>query len=379
MGAQFFVGGLTMGIKTFLWLTCLVSASIAASRPRHSRTPWDSLMQRLRREVVDLHSGEFCVDVSTFGEVSFEPTPREKCDTTFEKQCETKSEQVCDEVTEISCEIVPYTECEMSMEETPYKSFETITKQFPKKVCKEGMDVVQHTKMMPECRNVTKQNCITKWETDENGNQVWAGNEACEPVTWRECKLVPRQVDFKVPKISCEDGEEVPYQDMQDAEKTQMTTKMTCEVKHTANCKPVTSTKCQSITCTECAEIPQETCETVQMQVPKQEKEHKKKCLLPDNGSGLPLPRGNTPNAALSNLDASVAAVKAQSLDEEVAEESQKVYAKPLPLNPQQQPQQSQYKPRSGRRFQQPQNQQRFAQQQQQRFSQQQQHNGQFV
>ena len=100
--------------------------------------------------------------------------------------------------------------------------------------------------------------------------QVWAGNEACEPVTWRECKLVPRQVDFKVPKITCEDGEDVPYQDMQDAEKTQMTTKMTCEVKHTSNYKPVTSTKCQSITYTECAEIPQETCETVQMQVPKQ-------------------------------------------------------------------------------------------------------------
>ena len=80
--------------------------------------------------------------------------------------------QVCDEVTEITCEIVPYTDCEMSMEETPYKSFETITKQFQKKTCKEGMDVVQHTKMMPECRNVTKQNCITKWETDENGNQA---------------------------------------------------------------------------------------------------------------------------------------------------------------------------------------------------------------
>ena len=80
--------------QPFFQLACLVSASIAASRPRHSRTPWDSLMQRLRREVVDLHSGEFCVDVSTFGEVQFEPTDREKCDTTFEKQCETKNEQV---------------------------------------------------------------------------------------------------------------------------------------------------------------------------------------------------------------------------------------------------------------------------------------------
>ena len=72
----------------------------------------------------------------------------------------------------MQCEIVPYTECQMEMEVTPYKSYEMVPQIFKKKVCKEGMDVVQHTKMMPECRNVTKQNCITKWETDENGNQA---------------------------------------------------------------------------------------------------------------------------------------------------------------------------------------------------------------
>ena len=60
--------------------------------------------------------------------------------------------------------------------------------------------------------------------------QIWAGNEACEPVTWRECKLVPRQVDFKVPKVECTDGEEIPYTELVDVEKIQMTTSMTCEV-----------------------------------------------------------------------------------------------------------------------------------------------------
>ena len=34
-------------------------------------------------------------------------------------------------------------------------------------------------------------------------NQVWAGNEACEPVTWQECKLVPKTVSFIVPEITC--------------------------------------------------------------------------------------------------------------------------------------------------------------------------------
>ncbi len=33
--------------------------------------------------------------------------------------------------------------------------------------------------------------------------KVWAGNEACEPVTWQECKLVPKTVSFIVPEITC--------------------------------------------------------------------------------------------------------------------------------------------------------------------------------
>ena len=41
---------------------------------------------------------------------------------------------------------------------------------------------------------------------------------------------MPRQVDFKVPKVECTDGEEIPYTELIDVEKIQMTTKMTCEV-----------------------------------------------------------------------------------------------------------------------------------------------------
>merc|ERR1739844_513920 len=370
------------GIKTFLWFTCLISASMAVTRP--VRTPWASLMQRLRREVVDLHSGEFCVDVSTYGLVEFEPTPREKCDSTFNKVCETKNEQVCDEVTEIQCEIVPYTECQMTMDPTPYKSFDMVTKTFNKRVCKEGMDVVQHTKMMPECRNVTKQNCITKWETDKDGNQVWAGNEACEPVTWRECKLVPRQVDFKVPKIDCNGAEEIPYQDMEEVELEQMVTKMVCEVKHVTACNPVVSTKCANINYQECAELPEETSEEIEMQLPRQEKEHKKKCLLPDDGPGAPPPGARAAPDALNSVSDSAAEAQ------EVPAESQTSYAQPLPVDQQQQAQLGQYQPRQGRRQQKkqqqrqqqqhrrPKQQQQFAkQQQQQRFFQQQ--NGQFV
>ena len=36
----------------------------------------------------------------------------------------------------------------------------------------QGRKMIPHVKMLPECRNVTKQNCVTLWETDDNGQQV---------------------------------------------------------------------------------------------------------------------------------------------------------------------------------------------------------------
>ena len=37
----------------------------------------------------------------------------------------------------------------------------------------------------------------------------------------------------------------------------------------------------------ECTEEPQEKCEEVEMSVPKQEKQNRKKCLLPDEGANV--------------------------------------------------------------------------------------------
>ena len=96
-----------------------------------------------------------------------------------------------------------------------------------------------------------------------------------------------------------------------------MITKMTCEVKNTTDCKPVVSTKCGTVQYQECTEEPQETCEEVEMRIPKQEKELKRKCLLPDDGAQvalpLPTPRGSKA-LGRENLGAIVAAAKAQAL-----------------------------------------------------------------
>ena len=80
--------------------------------------------------------------------------------------------QVCGEVTEIECDVVPYTICRMDMEATKYRSSQDVPKVYTKKVCTEGVTTVEHEKMMPNCKNITKLNCVTLWKTDEDGKQV---------------------------------------------------------------------------------------------------------------------------------------------------------------------------------------------------------------
>ena len=117
--------------------------------------------------------------------------------------------------------MVPYKECKMGLEPMEYTEKKLAPKLFVEKSCYEGRKNVPHKKLFPECRNVTKQNCVTLWETDENGEQVgkylntftkifyaqnfaqiWSGTEQCEPVTWQECELKEKDVQFVVPEVT---------------------------------------------------------------------------------------------------------------------------------------------------------------------------------
>ena len=60
----------------------------------------------------------------------------------------------------------------MKMEWTPYITCEDYPETYNVWDCIHGHGNQTHVKMMPQCKNVTKQNCVTKWETDANGEQV---------------------------------------------------------------------------------------------------------------------------------------------------------------------------------------------------------------
>ena len=49
--------------------------------------------------------------------------------------------------------------------------------------------------------------------------QVWAGTDACEPVTWQECKLVPKEVKFIVPEMNCLEKQELWYHEPEKVER----------------------------------------------------------------------------------------------------------------------------------------------------------------
>merc|ERR1719220_1770929 len=241
-------------------------------------------------EPVDLHNKEFCVDVSTYQPVVWVEREAEECETVFVKQCSDRSENVCQDVTETKCEVVPYKECKSGQEPQQFTETKLTAKKFIEQGCTQGKKTIPHTKLLPECRNVTKQNCVTLWETDANGKQVWAGTDACEPVTWQECKLVPKTVSFIVPEIKCEDGQSIWYHEPAPKTDTRMTNTFDCVVKKTTNCRTEVRPDCKQIKYQTCREVPVTNCKSKQIHAPTQEKLHRKKCLLPDEQEAAPAP-----------------------------------------------------------------------------------------
>ena len=61
--------------------------------------------------------------------------------------------------------------------------------------------------------------------------QIWAGTDTCEPVTWQECKLVPKDVQFIVPDVTCSNKQELWYHEPEPSQGNKMTNTFTCEVR----------------------------------------------------------------------------------------------------------------------------------------------------
>ena len=82
--------------------------------------------------------------------------------------------------------------------------------------------------------------------------QIWAGTDQCEPVTWQECELIEKDVQFIVPDVTCSNKQELWYHEPEPAQATKMTKTFSCEVKKSSHCTTQTRPDCKQITFNQC-------------------------------------------------------------------------------------------------------------------------------
>ena len=82
--------------------------------------------------------------------------------------------------------------------------------------------------------------------------QIWAGTDQCEPVSWQECELIEKDVQFIVPDVSCSNKQELWYHVPEPTKSTRMAKTFSCEVKKSSHCTTQTRPDCKQITYNEC-------------------------------------------------------------------------------------------------------------------------------
>merc|ERR1712112_338627 len=222
---------------------------------------------------------DYCTDVSYFDAVQYTTTTRQCCETVLKQVCTGKSENVCKDVLDLKCEVTAWADCKSTTTSNPGKKCSVEFKDYELKDCKEVKTSTLHSKQVPDCKKVTKNNCVTDWEVDSNGNKVWTGTETCTPVTWEECEIVEKQVEFPSVETECNTVANIKWADF--VEKTKDTIRMetTCEMKSAVDCKQAKVEKCALVSWKECKMEPVEECKASSVHEPSQEKIHQKKCL----------------------------------------------------------------------------------------------------
>merc|ERR1739838_513219 len=153
-----------------------------------------------------------------------------------------------------------------------------------------------YTTQTAECKDVTKHNCVTKWEV-VNGQKVWTENEDCEEIVVPHCELVDVEKKFNKTESVCIKDDLVPYMDCEPTNKIQKTSRMTCTPKSTVECNPTTKNLCTTVKWTESKQEKDEKCWFDKIYKPTQEVHHKKECICPDPTKSCHPPTNLTKNS----------------------------------------------------------------------------------
>ena len=227
------------------------------------------------------HPEDECVDVSYYSQVEYNTTTEKICSYRVERSCQPKSQKVCVNLPSTECTMEAGYTCDTQKREETVRCDETQTNTFtPKKCVPNGFKTLIEIKQVPECKNVTKQVCDSKWEITAEGQKVFASNENCRDKTWEQCELVDKVIEEHVPSLACDDDAVLTYLTPLVKEELTTLTGTTCSATGGAVCGVSTANACTEVEWTECEEWVKRECEEVSVKIPFQEFEHLLRCKV---------------------------------------------------------------------------------------------------
>ena len=223
-----------------------------------------------------------CVDISRYSDVLYNTTIVDICSYSVERHCTKVTKPACTPVPTTTCEVKAYPDCANTPTTKVYHNDRLEQRSYTSKLCKpNGVRVLEETKKRPVCRNVTQQQCDSKWVINDLGQKVWDGNENCQDETTEECSLEDYVLPIEVPVWQCDDDRVLSY-----PEPVFDTTEVTA---YTTNCRVVANPVCTTTSKQECVTLEYEECfDQVEpkcqgglaVQVPYQTFDHRLKCLF---------------------------------------------------------------------------------------------------
>ena len=226
-----------------------------------------------------------CVDITEWSPVKFDTSEKDFCTYKCNKICEKKSEEVCKYVPLTTCDAEGYKDCHHNPITKPIRDDITETIAFIPQDCVPGTPgQIKETKLMPQCKNETKEKCDSRWIIDDvTGEKVWAGDINCKDVTWQTCDLVEIELIEDVPTFDCKPGKPIQYDALKQQEVDVTTYETTCIARAVPVCTTSTEKQCVLVEWEECKEYVETSCNKYTWKVPSQKEEHSLRCPLKYN------------------------------------------------------------------------------------------------
>merc|ERR1712147_283982 len=256
-------------MEKFLFLTIL-SLAAAARIPRSADHHGDG------------HDGN-CVDISKYGPVLYNESTTEICGYKMKTECTKRSREVCVTVPITDCQVVGYTHCENIPTTTTVRDDSLDSQEFIQQDCvvSDVKETITEVKQMPVCKNITKQQCDTKWVINELNEKLWAGNENCKEVTWEDCTLEDREITQEVEVWKCPPATQpISYQAAIAGNVDVTTYARVCEARANPVCSHTSQVQCKNVEWEDCTDRITPNCFSAQFKVPYQEYDHRLRCTV---------------------------------------------------------------------------------------------------